>query len=255
MSGASRASPDQADLVVVNTCSVTASADQVRGRPSAGSRAPTPAPDGGHRLLRPRRPHESGVCRTLPRLCPMTTSPGWFSCCDARTLSVVLTQAEGRSRPNSRRRRTLRGRGRSCGAEIEPGMAGRTAFTLRVQTGCAEPCSYCIIPPRAGGRGASYRGCVAGRAARDRGRLPGDRADRVHLGSYGRDLTPLLVVRPAPRPQRFLERPGPDSAGTFPDQLFGADGLCARDRGARRRSRVSCASFPPAAAVCQQADA
>src|SRR4029077_6855750 len=32
-----------------------------------------------------------------------------------------------------------------CGAAIEPGVAGRTAFTLRVQTGCAEPCSYCII--------------------------------------------------------------------------------------------------------------
>ena len=34
----------------------------------------------------------------------------------------------------------------ACGAPIEPGVAGRTAFTLRVQTGCEERCSYCIIP-------------------------------------------------------------------------------------------------------------
>ena len=38
----------------------------------------------------------------------------------------------------------------SCGAAIEPGVAGRTAFTLRVQTGCAESCSYCIIPSTRG---------------------------------------------------------------------------------------------------------
>src|SRR5207244_8953354 len=38
----------------------------------------------------------------------------------------------------------------ACGASIEPGVAGRTAFTLRVQTGCAEPCSYCIIPATRG---------------------------------------------------------------------------------------------------------
>ena len=37
-----------------------------------------------------------------------------------------------------------------CGAAIEPGVAGRTAYTLRVQTGCAEPCSYCIIPSTRG---------------------------------------------------------------------------------------------------------
>ena len=38
----------------------------------------------------------------------------------------------------------------ACGAAIEPGVAGRTAFTLRVQTGCEEQCSYCIIPTTRG---------------------------------------------------------------------------------------------------------
>ena len=72
---------------------------------------------------------------------------------------------------------------------MAPGVAGRTAFTLRVQTGCDERCSYCIIPGTRGpGRsktldwvrqavhdavGAGYREIA----------LCG-----VHLGSYGRDL-------------------------------------------------------------------
>ena len=37
-----------------------------------------------------------------------------------------------------------------CGAAVAPGVAGRTAFTLRVQTGCDERCSYCIIPTTRG---------------------------------------------------------------------------------------------------------
>ena len=33
-----------------------------------------------------------------------------------------------------------------CGAQVAPGIAGRTAWTIAVQTGCAERCSYCVIP-------------------------------------------------------------------------------------------------------------
>jgi threonylcarbamoyladenosine tRNA methylthiotransferase MtaB len=76
-----------------------------------------------------------------------------------------------------------------CGGVLSPGAGGRTALTLRVQTGCGEHCSYCIIPQTRGpGRSrplaavmhqikeavaAGYREiAIAG----------------VHLGSYGRDL-------------------------------------------------------------------
>src|SRR5207237_5314589 len=38
----------------------------------------------------------------------------------------------------------------ACGLMLEPGVAGRTALTLRVQTGCDERCSYCIIPSTRG---------------------------------------------------------------------------------------------------------
>jgi threonylcarbamoyladenosine tRNA methylthiotransferase MtaB len=57
----------------------------------------------------------------------------------------------------------------ACGAEIAPGLAGRTALTLCVQTGCNEICSYCIIPST---RGSGRKVAITG----------------VHLGSYGRDL-------------------------------------------------------------------
>ena len=80
----------------------------------------------------------------------------------------------------------------SCGAAIEPGVAGRTAFTLRVQTGCAQPCSYCIIPATRGqprslpiAEVLSQVGRVAGAGFKEIA-ITG-----VHLGSYGRDLTPV----------------------------------------------------------------
>jgi threonylcarbamoyladenosine tRNA methylthiotransferase MtaB len=78
-----------------------------------------------------------------------------------------------------------------CGTAIEPGIGGRTAFTLRVQTGCEEQCSYCIIPTT---RGAARSVPVAdvvreveriGAAGFKEIALTG-----VHLGSYGRDLYP-----------------------------------------------------------------
>ena len=74
---------------------------------------------------------------------------------------------------------------------IEPGMAGRTAFTLRVQTGCAEPCSYCIIPSTRG----RPRSVPVEEVCREVRRVAaaGFREivlTGVHLGSYGRDLTP-----------------------------------------------------------------
>jgi threonylcarbamoyladenosine tRNA methylthiotransferase MtaB len=79
----------------------------------------------------------------------------------------------------------------ACGAFIAPGLAGRTAFTLRVQTGCEERCSYCIIPTTRGrGRSLPLRDVLSEvRRIADAGfkeiALTG-----VHLGSYGRDLQP-----------------------------------------------------------------
>jgi len=85
-----------------------------------------------------------------------------------------------------------------CGAALEPGVAGRTALTLRVQTGCDERCSYCIIPST---RGAGRSKPLAEiRTAVERAAAAGYREialTGVHLGSYGRDLddgSSLLVL-------------------------------------------------------------
>src|SRR5205807_6064531 len=79
----------------------------------------------------------------------------------------------------------------SCGAALVPGVAGRTAFTLRVQTGCAEACAYCIIPET---RGRPRSVPIADLVAEvERIRVAGFKEialTGVHLGSYGRDLRP-----------------------------------------------------------------
>ena len=120
----------------------------------------------------------------------------------------------GRSGPDQTTAVRFGDGGGSCGASIEPGVAGRTAFTLRVQTGCAEPCSYCIIPTT---RGAPRSVPVAD-VLREVERVVAAGFKEialtgVHLGSYGRDLTPpsalvdllralstFLMARGAPPP-------------------------------------------------------
>jgi threonylcarbamoyladenosine tRNA methylthiotransferase MtaB len=76
-----------------------------------------------------------------------------------------------------------------CGSALSPGVAGRTALTLRVQTGCDEHCSYCIIPSTRGmGRSRPLEQVVSDV---DRAIAAGYKEiviTGVHLGSYGRDL-------------------------------------------------------------------
>ena len=76
-----------------------------------------------------------------------------------------------------------------CGDTLSPGAVGRTALTLRVQTGCDEACSYCIIPTTRGtGRSRPLNAVI--RQVED-AVAAGYREiviAGVHLGSYGRDL-------------------------------------------------------------------
>jgi threonylcarbamoyladenosine tRNA methylthiotransferase MtaB len=76
-----------------------------------------------------------------------------------------------------------------CGSPLQPGMAGRTAFTLRVQTGCDQSCSYCIIPATRGGGRSVPVDLVMKEVHRIAGAGFKEIAiTGVHLGSYGRDL-------------------------------------------------------------------
>jgi threonylcarbamoyladenosine tRNA methylthiotransferase MtaB len=173
--------PADADLVVVNTCSVTATADQ-----------------GARQTIR-RVARDNPRAQIVVTGCYATRDPE-----DVASLPNVVCVV-----PNDDKERLISLASRAsltsgvrlqpdleigdgpCGANIEPGVAGRTAYTLRVQTGCAEPCSYCIIP--------STRGRPRSRPLEtllddvDRVAAAGFKEialTGVHLGSYGRDLSP-----------------------------------------------------------------
>lgn len=166
---------DEADIVVFNTCSVTAAADQ-----------------GARQTIR-RVVRSNPAVRVIVTGCYASRAPQ-----DLETLSNVAQVI-----PNSRKDELLdgvdgalwSGTGKfgggdgPCGSALAPGVAGRTTFTLRVQTGCDERCSYCIIPTTRGrGRSTPVEDLIAGvRQAVTAGYreivLTG-----VHLGSYGRDL-------------------------------------------------------------------
>src|SRR5438093_753980 len=135
--GGAAAAPGEADLVVVNTCSVTATADQ-----------------GARQTIR-RIARDNPGAKIVVTGCYATRRPDEIAalpnvalvfCNDDKPIAVrlILRQAQDERDPLALSlskgepwAKTRDGDG-PCGAAIEPGVAGRTAFTLRVQTGCAE---------------------------------------------------------------------------------------------------------------------
>ena len=179
--GATPAPLDEADLVVVNSCSVTATADQ--GTRQTLRRVARLNP--GARVVATgcyaTRAEEE--IRELPGAPEVVPNDQKHAIVD-RFLPRVETTAE----------RFGDGAG-PCGALISPTAVGRVAFMLRVQTGCEESCAYCIIPSTRG-HGRSLDPAKVLRAvsyAADSGFrevvLTG-----VHLGSYGRDLASSVTL-------------------------------------------------------------
>ena len=180
----------EADVVVVNTCSVTSAADQgarqtirriARDNPSAkvvvtgcyATRCHDEVASLPAVVQVVRNEHKD---RLVAEIAGVVDVSGHSTDRD----EGVVTTAE----------RFGGGEG-SCGATIQPGLAGRTAFTLRVQTGCEECCAYCIIPTT---RGAG-RSIAVGEVVREAERIAAAGFKEiaitgVHLGSYGRDLQP-----------------------------------------------------------------
>lgn len=176
--GGTRAPLDEADLVVVNTCSVTATADH-----------------GARQTLR-RVNRLNPDARVIATGCYATRAGDEIAALPGSPEVVPNDEKDtlvDRLLPLSRNVETTAERfgdgAGACGALVSPGVVGRVAFMLRVQTGCDEPCAYCIIPSTRG-RGRSLdvaRVLAAVKHAADSGFqeivLTG-----VHLGSYGRDL-------------------------------------------------------------------
>jgi threonylcarbamoyladenosine tRNA methylthiotransferase MtaB len=162
--GAVPSSPEEADVVVVNSCSVTASADQAARQ--TVRRIARANPD----------------VRVIVTGCYATRQPG-----DVAALPNVIHVVSNEEKDELP---SMFGDGDGpCGHTLSPGAAGRTALTVRVQTGCDEACSYCIIPrTRGAGRSRPLPAVVADlRRAVDAG-YKEIAITGVHLGSYGRDL-------------------------------------------------------------------
>ena len=172
--GAEPASAETADVVIVNTCSVTASADQ--GARQAIRRIAR---------LNPAAKIVATGCYATRRPDDVASLPGVVRVVrndDKLQLSDLIEL------PTSER---FGGGDGPCGSPLEPGMAGRTAFTLRVQTGCDESCSYCIIPTtRGAGRSMPLAAVVREARRVAESGFKEIALTGVHLGSYGRDLTP-----------------------------------------------------------------
>ena len=170
--GGEPSSSADADIVVVNTCSVTATADQ-------GARQTI------RRIARenPRAQIVATGCYATRRPDELASLPGVVRVV-RNDLKLDLDTILGPSTAE----RFGPGDG-PCGETIQPGMAGRTAFTLRVQTGCDQQCSYCIIPTTRGrGRSLPLAQVVAEATRVAHAGFKEIAITGVHLGSYGRDL-------------------------------------------------------------------
>lgn len=190
--GATAAPPDAADVVVVNTCSVTATSDQ--GARQTIRRIARDNPDAQIVVTgcyATRRPDEVAALPNVVRVVPNDDKPRLIPL--TVRLKADTTSGVPDTTPDARsvRLQTDQIGDGPCGATIEPGVMGRTAFTLRVQTGCGEPCSYCIIPSTRG----RPRSTPVSDLLREIDRVAAAGFKEialtgVHLGSYGRDLTP-----------------------------------------------------------------
>jgi threonylcarbamoyladenosine tRNA methylthiotransferase MtaB len=173
--GGTEAAAADAELVIVNTCSVTASADQ--GARQAIRRIARENPSARVVVTgcyATRRPDEvsglPGVIRVVPN--------------DEKLQAIQLLEPE----ESTTAARFGDGAG-PCGSPVEPGAAGRTAFTMRVQTGCEQRCSYCIIPSTRGrSRSLPMPAILADIARVAECGYREVAITGVHLGSYGRDL-------------------------------------------------------------------
>ncbi|MGH9347757.1 MAG: tRNA (N(6)-L-threonylcarbamoyladenosine(37)-C(2))-methylthiotransferase MtaB [Vicinamibacterales bacterium] len=184
--GARSTPAHEADIVIVNTCSVTASADQ--GARQAIRRIARDNP--AARVIvtgcyATRRPDE---VTSLPNVLRIVTNEGKDAL--ARELADAHLGRHGGDEGVAPTTAERFGAGDgACGEALEPGVAGRTALTLRVQTGCDERCSYCIIPKtRGAGRSRPLAGVLADLRRAVRAGYKEIVITGVHLGSYGRDL-------------------------------------------------------------------
>lgn len=202
--GAEPAPAEHADVVIVNTCSVTATADQgarqtIRriARLNSGAKIVVT----GCYASR-----DSGAVEALPGVVRVVPNVSKEELVSLAAEDIGLTTKDryaGGEGPCG----ALRDAGRSDALGLEPGVAGRTAYTLRVQTGCEEHCAFCIIPTTRGASRSDTPDVVVAEVRRAvRAGFREVALTGVHLGSYGRDLTPSTTLTALL--QRLADEPG-----------------------------------------------
>jgi threonylcarbamoyladenosine tRNA methylthiotransferase MtaB len=206
--GAKVVSPGDADLIVVNSCSVTATADQgtrqsirrvARENPSArivvtGCYA-TRAEDDVAAL--------PGVVHIVPNGRKDGTAQEALAVLGQASGAVWLAEGTRLDTDASGRRATAATFVPLWSRQFRPDRAAsdppsvpvfygkRTTFTLRVQTGCEESCSYCVIPSTRGAERSTPVPAVVAELQRvEAAGYQEVTLTGVHLGSYGRDLDP-----------------------------------------------------------------
>ena len=170
--------PGEAELVVVNTCSVTATADH--GARQTIRRIARTNPAARIVATGCYASRDGEAVAALPGVSDIVDNRDKERLVERLRLAAELTTAE----------RFGGGEG-ACGDAIRPGTAGRTGYTLRVQTGCDQTCAYCIIPStRGAGRSVPLERVSAELDAVAAAGFQEAAVTGVHLGSYGRDLEP-----------------------------------------------------------------
>jgi threonylcarbamoyladenosine tRNA methylthiotransferase MtaB len=207
--GADVVDPAAADLVLVNSCSVTATADQgtrqsirrvARENPAArivvtgcyATRAPTEVADlPGVVHLVPNGRKDRTVEEAVAALGAQFRTHVGEGCGPASTRETCdagVRQDGGRAEAPPR----------MPPRDPEPVvffLGSRTAFTLRVQTGCDESCSYCVIPSTRGHERSTPIDALVEEVRRlDIAGCRQVTLTGVHLGSYGRDLAPPTTL-------------------------------------------------------------
>jgi len=179
------ASPEQADMAVVNTCTVTSAADSdSRGKIRKAARAEVAdlVVTGCWSTLNPEEATAlKGVSQVVPNQAKESLVPVVL---DVPPTSFDLEPLE---------------------RELIPGTRARTRAFIKVQDGCDNRCTFCITSlARGAGRSRSFTDVtsdIRGATMGGNGREFDSSAAReivltgVHLGSWGQDLAPQRQLK------------------------------------------------------------
>ena len=208
-----------ADLVVLNTCTVTSAADDdVRQTIRRVHRENPGGADPGHRMLRAARAR--GIGGDAGR----RVGGGQFAqdadrragdADRARPITATFTSA------------TFSQQHDFLSAPVEDAAGDRTRPNLKIQDGCNNRCSFCIIPFVRGRSRSAPAAAGGGTGARAGAAVPGDGAQRDQSGPLGQGAGQ----------QDAAGGPGPpaaggDRSGAAAAQLGRADGFLRRPAGA-----------------------